>query len=75
MGITGDVHSSTQLSETIWLWILVAIGLGMSLYIVIQSIGYELHFGEGKILGRPISLKFVLIFLLITIFLLVFYLP
>ena len=75
MGFTGDVQSSTQLTETIWLWILVAIVLGIALYIVIQTIGYELHFGKGKIFGRHISLIFVLIFLLITIIMLILFLP
>ncbi|MBY9005268.1 MAG: hypothetical protein KGD63_00760 [Candidatus Lokiarchaeota archaeon] len=75
MGITGNIQGSTLLSETLWIWVVVSISLGMTLYIIIQTIGYELHFGKGKYFDRYISLIFVLLFLLITIIVLILYLP
>lgn len=75
MGITGNIQGSTLLSETLWIWVLTAISLGMTLYIIIQTIGYELHFGKGKYFDRHLSLIFVFLFLLITIILLILYLP
>ena len=75
MGITGDIKGNEDHLETFWLWILTAVILGMTLYVVIQTIGYELHFRKRKYFDRYISLIFVLVFLLITIIMLILYIP
>ncbi|MBY9006982.1 MAG: hypothetical protein KGD63_09500 [Candidatus Lokiarchaeota archaeon] len=75
MGFMGNIQGSEQSSEILWLWILTAICLGMALYIMIQTIGVELHFRKGKGFDRHFSLIFVSIFLIITIIMLILYLP
>ncbi|MBN1215906.1 MAG: hypothetical protein JXA99_10755 [Candidatus Lokiarchaeota archaeon] len=67
LGFNGNIPGSEQPSEILGIWIFVAICLGMSIYIVIQTIGVELHFGKRKKFDRYISLIVVLLFLLILI--------
>jgi len=55
IGIIGEIQGTTLPSEILWIWVLTAISLGMTLYIIIQTIGYELHFGKGKYFDRHIS--------------------